>query len=205
VINSAQKPNPEELPSRVTLFRSSIVAIFVAIAIAVTVVLPAEYAIDPTGIGRALGLTEMGEIKAELAAEAQRDLEHHRNDQSLHLFDGLLSRLTGTAYAAQLWREEVTFTLVPGQSAEIKLQMSAGNTAQYAWFADGGRINFDLHAHGDGESVTYERGRGETSGDGSFTARFDGVHGWFWRNRDNTDVTITLQLQGSYTRLIESY
>ncbi|MBA3625985.1 MAG: transmembrane anchor protein, partial [Methylibium sp.] len=30
----------------------------------------AEYGIDPTGIGRVLGLTEMGEIKTSLAAEA---------------------------------------------------------------------------------------------------------------------------------------
>jgi hypothetical protein len=36
----------------------------------VTVVLPAEYGVDPTGIGRVLGLTQMGVIKARLAAEA---------------------------------------------------------------------------------------------------------------------------------------
>ena len=34
-------------------------------------VLPAEYGIDPTGVGRALGLTQMGEIKVQLAEEAK--------------------------------------------------------------------------------------------------------------------------------------
>ena len=36
-------------------------------------VLPAEYNIDPTGVGRALGLTQMGEIKTQLAREAEAD------------------------------------------------------------------------------------------------------------------------------------
>ncbi|MFX4597097.1 transmembrane anchor protein, partial [Acinetobacter baumannii] len=42
-------------------------------AILIAIVLPSEYAIDPTGIGRALGLTEMGEIKTQLAEEAAAD------------------------------------------------------------------------------------------------------------------------------------
>ena len=44
-----------------------------AAAITIAVVLPAERGIDPTGIGAALGLTEMGEIKMELAREAEAD------------------------------------------------------------------------------------------------------------------------------------
>ena len=74
---NAEKPSLEELPSSAQLLRSTIIAALSAVVILVTVVLPAEYAIDPTGIGSALGLTEMGEIKQELAEEAARDaLEH---------------------------------------------------------------------------------------------------------------------------------
>ncbi|MCQ9186927.1 hypothetical protein KMT30_49390, partial [Streptomyces sp. IBSBF 2953] len=39
----------------------------------VTVVMPSEYAVDPTGVGRALGLTQMGELKIILAQEALAD------------------------------------------------------------------------------------------------------------------------------------
>ena len=56
----------------------------------------------------------------------------------------------------------MTFTLEPGATAEIKLVMAAGDVAQYAWVATGGRINFDLHAHGEGQSIDYDRGRGQT-------------------------------------------
>ena len=66
-------PTRAELPSTGKLLRSTLLAAVIAIALLVTVVLPAEYAIDPTGAGRLLGLTEMGEIKAQLAEEAELD------------------------------------------------------------------------------------------------------------------------------------
>lgn len=44
-----------------------------AAALLVSVVMPSEYAIDPTGVGCVLGLTQMGEIKKALAEEAAAD------------------------------------------------------------------------------------------------------------------------------------
>jgi hypothetical protein len=202
-MNNAPKPRLEDLPTRANLFRSSIIAGVSAAAILVTVVLPAEYAIDPTGVGRVLGLTEMGEIKRELAEEAARDELLH-GDQSSSLFDAIFGALVGTAHAQEAWRDEVSFTLAPGASTEIKLVMEPGTTAEYTWAATGGRINFDLHAHGDGQSIDYARGRGETSGEGSIEAPFAGEHGWFWRNRDSGEVTVMLRLRGDYSDIIET-
>ncbi|MFX6771190.1 transmembrane anchor protein, partial [Acinetobacter baumannii] len=55
------------------MLRSTSIAFIATMAILIAIVLPSEYAIDPTGIGRALGLTEMGEIKTQLAEEAAAD------------------------------------------------------------------------------------------------------------------------------------
>ncbi|EOG7748906.1 hypothetical protein ACLIOC_003241 [Vibrio cholerae] len=66
-------PNRAELPTTKQLVRSTFIALGTAIVLLITVILPAEYALDPTGMGRALGLTEMGEIKAQLAQEAEED------------------------------------------------------------------------------------------------------------------------------------
>jgi len=63
-------PSRSELPSSARIIRSTVTAVLSAIVLLVTVVLPAEYAVDPTGMGRVLGLTEMGEIKQQLAKEA---------------------------------------------------------------------------------------------------------------------------------------
>jgi hypothetical protein len=203
-MNNAPQPRPEDLPSKAQLLRASIAAVIGAVVILVTVYLPAEHAIDPTGVGRVIGLTEMGQIKRELAEEAARDAEIH-GDQSSSLIDAIFGAFVGSAQAQEAWRDEVSFTLAPGATAEIKLVMEAGMTATYAWAATGGRINFDLHAHGDGKSIDYARGRGETAGEGSIEAPFAGEHGWFWRNRDSSEITVTLQLRGDYSEVKQTY
>lgn len=209
-MNNAPQPNPEDLPTRAQLLRSSIIAGVGAAAILVTVYLPAEHAIDPTGVGRVLGLTEMGEIKKELAAEAEADRlmdEQLEQSQSTSLLDGVFGMFVSAAHAQEApeWRDEVTFVLEPGATAEIKMTMEAGDVAAYAWTATGGRVNFDLHAHSGGESVDYERGSGQTSGEGSIEAPFTGDHGWFWRNRDSSAITMTIRLQGDYSEIVETY
>jgi hypothetical protein len=151
-------------------------------------------------------LAEMGEIKQELAEEAERDeLMHGGSDERSSLIDGLFGLFVGAAHAQEAWRDEVSFTLAPGETAEVKLAMSEGDQAEYAWSAEGGRINFDLHAHGGGDSVTYEKGRGATGGEGGILAPFAGEHGWFWRNRDDAAITVTMRLRGQYSELVESY
>ena len=75
---NAEIPSRAELPSTVQLVKSTIIAVVAAAVILVTVVLPAEYSIDPTGIGRALQLTQMGEIKKQLAIEAEADRQRDR-------------------------------------------------------------------------------------------------------------------------------
>jgi hypothetical protein len=201
---NAPKPNIEDLPTRAQLRRSTIIAGLTAVAIGVMVYLPAEYGTDPTGVGSILGLTEMGEIKQQLAAEAAADEALHGNDDSSSLMNDIFGLFVGAAHAQEAWQDEITFTLAPGASTEIKATMEEGATMNYAWVATGGRINFDLHAHADGEEVTYDRGRGQTSGDGSFETPFAGDHGWFWRNRDDAEITVILQLRGDYSEIVRS-
>jgi hypothetical protein len=60
-------------PTLKSLRRAVIVALLTAAVLVITAVLPAEYGVDPTGIGRRLGLTQMGRLKQELAREAIED------------------------------------------------------------------------------------------------------------------------------------
>ena len=52
------------------LIRATLGSMAAALAILVLFWLPAEYGVDPTGLGRVMGLTQMGEIKQQLYAEA---------------------------------------------------------------------------------------------------------------------------------------
>tara|TARA_R100001369_G_scaffold72035_1_gene99994 strand:+ start:1866 stop:2522 length:657 start_codon:yes stop_codon:yes gene_type:complete len=209
---NAEKPSLNELPTSAQLIRSTAIAAASAVAILVTVVLPAEYDIDPTGIGGMLGLAEMGEIKSQLAAEAEADRIKALEEQGAlvtqeqsSLMNDIFSVFVGAAHAeevasepAEEWRDEITFTLASGESAEWKLVMEEGQTAEFVMLVEGGRVNFDLHGHGSGQSETYEKGRGSTGEEGEITAGFAGQHGWFWRNRDKTAVTVTVRVRGEY-------
>ena len=52
------------------LLRATLGSLAAALAILIVFWLPAEYGFDPTGMGRIMGLTQMGEIKQQLYAEA---------------------------------------------------------------------------------------------------------------------------------------
>lgn len=212
-------PARAELPTSKQLLRSTFIAIVSAVVILVTVVLPAEYAIDPTGIGRSLGLAKMAEIKIQLKEEAELDRARIQKDSApagipskderSSLLGNIFAQLVIGSAAAQealaARSDEVSVTLKPGESAEIKLTMNADARANFSWTAAGGVVNFDLHGDGDGQSTSYERGRAVSSAKGVLEAAFDGNHGWFWRNRGQADVTITLRTNGDYADIKQMF
>jgi hypothetical protein len=199
---NAPKPAVEDLPTTPQLLRSTAIAIAAAAVILVTVVLPAEYNLDPTGIGKFLGLTEMGQIKAQLAEEAEADAAQSSPPLAVPAAEPQTPVDAGSvpqAPVAVAWTDEVTFTLEPGEGTEIKLVMDRGAVAQYDWMVTGGVVNFDTHGDGGGNSISYERGRAVAADAGELTAAFTGNHGWFWRNRGEAPVSVTLRVAGAYS------
>lgn len=214
---NSDTPSHVELPSSKQLLRSTVLAAVSALVLLVAVVLPAEYGIDPTGIGRVLRLTEMGEIKQQLAADAAADAadrpaaadtraEASVNDNANAAQAATKAVPPNTASApvqpvlpTVVWRDEIPFTLTPGEGTEIKMKMVAGAKAQYAWEVKGGEVNFDTHGDAPGKSISYEKGRGAASDEGVLEAAFTGNHGWFWRNRGRSDVQLVLRTRGDYS------
>jgi len=196
---NSQLPELSELPTSRQLIRSTLIALGGAGALLVTVVLPSEYGIDPTGAGRILGLTEMGEIKMQLAQEAAADLasELGADDRPL----AQTASNPAVAVADRTDRKEIT--LEPGEGAEIKLRANKGVSITYSWSVSGGAVNYDTH--GDplvkrrGSYYGYGKGKASVGQKGTIITAFDGTHGWFWRNRSKQRVVITLQTSGTYT------
>jgi hypothetical protein len=196
--------------------RSTLIAAAVAIALLVTVVLPAEYGVDPTGIGRVLGLTEMGEIKVALAKEAALA----DSIEAAALASGATDSVTSPTPAAPAVAPPATVTdrspaaassadsanshvteivLRPNEGKEIKLAMRKGASVTYSWSTDQGAVNYDTHADAPGIRYHgYAKGTGRQSDQGVLVAAFDGMHGWFWRNRGTEVVTVTLRTSGAY-------
>jgi hypothetical protein len=214
---NAQKPDPSELPSTERLLKSTGIAAAVAGALLVFVVLPAEYGVDPTGAGSLLGLTEMGRIKMQLAEEAALDPA----ETAVPAIDAPSSTPSGPSpstvappgtpsaqaisdpqSAVAVASDESVFTLAPDDGFEIKLVMVKGAKAKFEWFTDGPGVNYDTHADGAGISYHgYGKGTNTPRQEGELVAAFDGSHGWFWRNRTDQDVKITLRTSGEYTEV----
>ena len=204
-------PTVNELPSTRKLLRSTVLAILVAAGLLVTVVMPSEYAIDPTGVGRTLGLTQMGELKIILAQEALADAdppqasapEPEPAPQIAAVKPEVQSAVQPVAKSnLALKKDQLTITLKPGEGKEIKLEVLKNRTVNYEWTTVGGPVNYDTHGepyNGEkGYFHSYNKGKQVKSDKGEFIAIFDGTHGWFWRNRSNSDVTISLRTAGDY-------
>jgi hypothetical protein len=204
---NSDMPSREELPSSAQLLKSTIVAAAAAAVILVTIVLPSEYAVDPTGIGRKLGLTQMGEIKVQLAREAEQDRARDAAPPVAprSSIGGLIfASLIGTAHAQAAGRtDETVIRLTPGQGLEWKMDAPTGTAIRYSWRSEGGPVNYDMHGTraGGGRETSYKTARGVSSEEGILTAGFDGSHGWFFRNRGSQPVAVTLRTSGVYTNL----
>jgi hypothetical protein len=197
-------PNPADLPSSAKLIKSTIVAAVAAAFLLVVAILPAEYGIDPTGVGKVLGLTAMGEIKMSLAQEATAQA----NDkpaaiQPVQPIQDVVAKQAETV--TSLRKDSLELTLVPNEGKEIKLTLNKGERARFVWYTDGAAANFDGHSDSVKHKINYkswQKGRSQRE-EGVLVAEFDGKHGWFWRNRTSKPMTITLQVEGEHSDIDE--
>jgi len=191
---------PGYLPSVRLLSWLSLCALLLAAFIAVAVVLPAETDRDPTGLGRMFGLAEMGRIKVALANEAAADAK--AADARPNVGERRPTTVPGSR-----WRDSMSITLQPSEGIEVKMSMRTAEKARYAWTTDGGEVYFNMHGeppNAPKDYAAHRYGKGTSAAEsGELLAAFDGVHGWFWRNRTEQPITITLQTAGEYLVLKE--
>ncbi|CAE6507342.1 conserved hypothetical protein [Nitrosomonas nitrosa] len=204
-------PSDRELPSTGKLIKSTIIAMITALVLLVTVVMPAEYGIDFTGVGNVIGLKRMGEIKMSLAQEAAAEkqaaelvVSEQSNAQTAveAIAESTPEPVSvPDTSAVNIRRDEMAVTLAPNKGTEIKVTMEKGKKVEYSWSTNGGRASFDLHGDSRELNIDYHSyGKGsEQKSEGVLEAAFDGSHGWFWRNRTPETITITLRTNGEYT------
>ena len=170
---------PPPLPSRRKLAATTAAAAAAAALVLVTLVLPAEYAIDPLHTGRALGLTRIAEPPPLPPS--------------------------GPPTAAVYRSDALTITLDPYDYVEYKYRLPKDGVMVFSWKASAPLIQ-DFHGApdggGSGSEVSVERST-RSDAAGSLTAAFPGMHGWYFENPGSTPITITLRSAGFYTEAIE--
>ena len=165
------------------------VALLVAGVALVIAVLPAEFGVDPTGLGRRLGLLAIADVKSQVTA-----FEQNRDAAGT-------TASTIVASDRALQHETVNFTLAPHEFIEYKYRLDKGQALLYSWHATAA-VNVEFHAEPDGAprgyAETYEKRSGLEQASGTLTAPFAGIHGWYWENPTDSPVTVTLTSAGFY-------
>jgi hypothetical protein len=211
-MHNSNIPSDRGLPRTSTLIKSTLVAAIVASVLLVAVVMPAEYAIDPTGFGELTGLKRMGEIKTSLAEEAKAETVNITEESKAVVDVVETKRVEAKTVEAPsvpapnntvYQNHKMTFALAPDEATEVKVTMVKGAKVDYIWETDGGKSNFDVH--GDSKKLKikyhpYYKGS-DSKREGTLEAAFDGGHGWFWRNRTKQSLTITINTSGEYTEI----
>lgn len=211
---NSTNPVPKKDLLRGSAYAAGIAGIVLAVA-----VLPAEYGIDPTGLGKVLGLTGMHSVAATTApavmasttaalpATASSDATAKK--ASTIAAPGEARAVTIASAQATPYRvDTMEITLPPGRGLEVKTKLAKGATLIYSWKTKGGEVlHHDFHgepvnAKGDEfESFILENDVSESRG--SLIAPFSGVHGWYWKNKSQAPITLVLNASGFYTDLFK--
>lgn len=182
--------------SPATLAKATSGAALAAAAILVLFVLPAEYGIDPSGVGRLTGIAAMA--TGGEAPEAQAATPVAATAAALPAKASIQRQ-------GALRQDEMTITLAPHSGQEVKAHMNTGDSFVFEWSASGGTVKADMHGEktdaAEGEFTSYWEEKAMTGGKGDFTAPFIGTHGWYFRNKGETPVTVKVRTAGFYKDL----
>ena len=194
-MNDISNVNNDGLPSTAKLIKATVIAIAVASIILVTTILPAEYGVDPTGIGKALGLHVLNQNHG-----SEETLTPVQNEPVNLLASNLDSPLRKAVVIPRT--DTVTVTVLPNKGVEVKSVMNEGDSFIFSWSVDEGSVYFDMHGEppnaGKDEFTSYWVGREQQQANGNFIAPFTGTHGWYWQNTSDIPVTVTLTTTGFY-------
>ncbi len=166
--------------SNKTLIKASLIALIIAVIALVTLILPAEYNIDPTGIGKATGLTQLATTKP---AQVEQTSQSTASQQLAHRSD------------------TINIDIPAGRGVEYKFYLPQFGKMSYNWATETGQLYFDFHGEPQGDTTGfYESFTIATSKqmEGSLTTPFAGSHGWYWRNDTNSVIRVKLTTSGAY-------
>ena len=168
-----------EVPNPISakkLITATVVAVVVAVFLLVGVVLPAEYGVDLVGTGSILGLLGLAQERP-IALEPDEYLV-----------------------------DTVELIVGPDDWLEYTYRFEEGGSMLFSWKATG-LLSYNFHSAPAGAPPGYAESFDAQENDhahGAYAAPYAGVHGWYWENKAETPVTITLSTAGFYSEAHEA-
>ncbi len=166
--------------SKKALIRSTLLALALATVTLVLFILPAEYNIDPTGLGKTIGLTQLSPSSLDAPVKAKQ---------------------ANKEQASGYQKDQVVIEVPAGEGLEYKFYMDKHQNLTYHWSTTGEELYFDLHGEPEGDTTGYFESYTVSNANevqGAFITPFAGSHGWYWKNNSDQNVTVTLNTEGKY-------
>ncbi len=195
------------------IIKATVIAFIIGAVILITSVLPAEYGIDPTGVGHYLGFSKLHHHVENTDATAPVEMVVQQPQRLLKLEEGgsspdvaIPAEVNNPAPVKQLEEREdsILFNVPAGKGLEYKINMLKYGKLKYEWTTDKGTVFFDFHGEVKekipSDNVYFESYAVAYSNNmiGNFLAPFEGKHGWYYKNNSETDMLISIRLKGQY-------
>ncbi|MFT6434146.1 MAG: hypothetical protein ACJAVI_002194 [Candidatus Azotimanducaceae bacterium] len=185
-----------KISNRQLIIRGGI-ALLTASLLLIVIILPAEYNLDPTGIGSSLGIKGLSIVAPTepISLTASPNLSTKTSSLEIH-----------NEITPPLKFIDIDLTLEPYGQVEFKLKMLEKSTVAYTWQSAEGEVYADLHGHtivanGSEEEeivVRYmetQQGNGES---GNFIAPFGGDHGWYFLSLETHPIIVNVRISGHF-------
>jgi hypothetical protein len=171
-------------------------ALVLAVLIVVGAILPAEFDLDPLGLGKLTGLIRLWAPAEKTISGKSGSVPRAREYAQGFRTDTVEIPLTGFLGGRF------------GSELEYKVRMKKDATLIYQWEVVGPKdardFHYDFHGHTTprpgGESMTvatYKQAYGLRQ-QGALTAPFDGIQGWQFSNSSDNPVIVRVKLAGFY-------
>lgn len=190
------------------LIKSILIALIIGAFILVSAVLPAEYNLDPIGTGKLFGFNKLyiKEVPKETVQMKKLTIEKLGSSKDVLKPNEANNPAPKEQYSEQ--NDIISIVVPAGKGIEYKFNALKYASVKYEWECSNKNIVF-LDFHGEvkeenpPKNVFYESYTLAYSSNmaGTFTAPFEGKHGWYFKNENKNDITITIKLKGQYKLL----
>lgn len=179
-----------QLPTKSSLFKITATSLVVAGVLLVGFVLPAEYGVDPLGLGRLTGVGKIGEVAPEPVVVATPVGQ----GAPMHSYDA--------PYRTDTIDIPLAEAGAPGYQLEYKVSMKQNESIVYSWSTSDvenpAELHSDFHAESsDGQGMEYLV-KDVTQSHGALVAPMNGIHGWYFKNSSKKPIVIRLKISGFY-------
>lgn len=86
-----------------------------------------------------------------------------------------------------------TWTVAPGDMAEINLELAAGDTMAATFSTEGAALKWNVHSHEDREAIIHAQGE-DAAGELRHTVSKGGMYSFLWVNQGRAPVRLTVEL-----------